>query len=316
MGNIKRLIARFDQMAHYPMKELGYSRLWLMWDFAMAFLRHRCSISNYFLYRFYHLNTRGRREFISLYQMRDIHRLNPPSIFADFEEKDRFLNRFDAFTHRDWVGRVVRDSREEFEAFAQKNPTCVIKPRAECGGHGIALCTLTPENIAQTYDRMVTEDLIAEGVLVQCDEMASLHPQSVNTVRITTIKGKIVSVALRMGAEGSFVDNGGSGGIFAGVDPDTGIVITQGADLSEHRFLSHPTTGVVLTGFQIPQWDNVKQTIAEATKVIPNALVVGWDIAITDNGPALIEGNGYPGVQILQTAGPHGVRRAWMSALR
>lgn len=316
MKKIKRLMARFDQMAHHPMQTLEYSRLWLLWDYSWAFLWHRCSISDYFLYQFYHLNGRGRREFVTLYQLRDIHRLNPPSIFADFEEKDRFLAHFDAFAHRDWVGRVVRNSREEFERFAEKNPTCVIKPRTECGGEGVVLATLTPENIKETYDHMVKNDLIAEGLLTQCAEMARLHPQSVNTVRITTIKGLIVSASVRIGTGGSFMDNGGRGGIFVDADIETGIINTYGANGTAHRFLTHPTTGVILPGFQIPQWDKVQKTIADAIQVIPNTVIVGWDVAITDDGPALIEGNGYPGVYILQGAGPTGLRRTWMAALK
>ena len=54
--------------------------------------------------------------------MRDIHRKNPQTAFADFEEKDRFLDRFQAYVHRDWIGRVCRNSREEFDAFADRHP--------------------------------------------------------------------------------------------------------------------------------------------------------------------------------------------------
>ena len=42
-----------------------------------AFLVHRCTIADYFLYHFYERNRRGRAEFVTLYDMRDIHRKNP-----------------------------------------------------------------------------------------------------------------------------------------------------------------------------------------------------------------------------------------------
>ena len=91
MGKIKRLLDRFDEMGRYPIQELGYSRTWLMFSYLGAFLVHRCTNADYFLYHFYERNCRGRAEFVTLYDMRDIHRKNPQTAFADFEEKDRFL---------------------------------------------------------------------------------------------------------------------------------------------------------------------------------------------------------------------------------
>ena len=299
MGKIKRLLDRFDEMGRYPIQELGYSRTWLMFSYLGAFLVHRCTIADYFLYHFYERNRRGRAEFVTLYDMRDIHRKNPQTAFADFEEKDRFLDRFQAYVHRDWIGRVCRNSREEFDAFADRHPRCIIKPRTDSGGHGVELCTITPNNRDQVWERLTSQDMIAEELLEQCPEMAALHPSSVNTVRALTIRGKLCSAVLRMGVGGGFVDNGCSGGIFAGLDVDTGIVTTQGADLMEHRFLLHPTTGLTIPGFQVPQWEQV-----------------GWDVAVTAQGPVLIEGNAYPSVQIMQTAGMQGLKRLWNSALR
>ena len=100
------------------------------------------------------------------------------------------------------------------------------------------------------------------------------------------------------------------------LDVDTGIVTTQGADLMEHRFLLHPTTGLTIPGFQVPQWEQVRRTVEEAVTLVPNAIIVGWDVAVTAQGPVLIEGNAYPSVQIMQTAGMQGLKRLWNSALR
>lgn len=316
MGKLQRFTARFDEMGRYAMEELGFSRSRLMASYVWAFLNHRCTIADYFLYRFYLLNRKGRQQFVTLYDMRDIHRKNSQAIFHEFEEKDRFLQAFAPYIHRDWIGRVFRSSREEFDAFADAHPRCILKPRTESGGEGVELCTITPENREQVWQRLVQEDRIAESLLVQCDEMAVLHPGSVNTVRALTIKGKLVSAVLRMGVGGAFVDNGCSGGIFAGLDVDTGIVTTQGADLKDHRFLLHPTTGVTIPGFQVPQWEQVRATVEQAVTLAPEAVIIGWDVAITADGPVLIEGNAYPSVQIMQTAGLEGMKSLWFGALK
>ena len=314
MGKLKRLMARFDQLAQYPMEEYGYSKLWLLWDYAWAWLFHRCSFTDYFLFRFYQLNRQGRKEYICLWAMRDFHRKNPSTSFHDFEEKDRFLDRFDAFVHRDWVGRAVRGSREEWHDFCRRHKRCILKRRTDFGGHGAELADLDEATCDTLYDRMVKEDLIAEELVVQCPEMAALHPASVNTVRVLTIRDKIVAATLRQGSGGSFMDNGTSGGVFAAMDVDSGIVITLGTGLDTRQVLRNPTTGVVIPGFQVPMWEQTKQMIAQAVKVVPDTLIVGWDVAYTAAGPILLAGNAYPGVQILQ-GGYRGLARDWKRAL-
>lgn len=317
MGKLKRFMERFDQLAQYPMEVYGYSKLWLLWDYAWAWLWHRCSFTDYFLFRFYHLNRKGRREYICLWDLRDYHRKNPRNTFHDFEEKDRFLALFSDFVRRDWVGRVERSSREEFHAFCQKHERCILKRRTDFGGHGAELAqlgALSEQERDALYDRMVKEDLIAEELVVQCPEMAALHPDSVNTVRVLTIRGKIIAATLRQGAGGSFMDNSTSGGLFAAMDVDSGIVITMGVGLDTRTALRNPTTGIVVPGFQVPMWEETKEMIARAVQVVPNALIVGWDVAYTNHGPILIEGNAYPGVQILQ-GGYRGLARDWKQAL-
>ncbi len=314
MNRVKRFLARFDELAAYPMEEYGYSRMWLLCSWAWAWLTCRCSFTDYFLFRFYHLNRRGRKEYICLWQMRDFHRKNPGSSFADFEEKDRFLDRFSDFVRRDWIGRKVRGSREEFDAFCARHARCILKRRTDFGGHGAELLDLRGIDRDALYARMVKNDLIAEELVRQCPEMAALHPGSVNTVRVLTVRGKIIAATLRQGSGGAFMDNGTSGGIFAAMDPDSGVVVTQGVKLDTRRALRNPTTGALIPGFQVPMWEQTKQMISRAVQVVPETIIVGWDVAYTPDGPILIEGNAFPGVQILQ-GGYQGLARAWKRAL-
>ena len=46
----------------------------------------------------------------------------------------------------------------------------------------------------------------------------------------------------------------------------------------------------------------VKEAALESDKI----LVVGWDVAITDQGPIIIEGNRRPGFDIVQVASRRG----------
>ena len=87
------------------------------------------------------------------------------------------------------------------------------------------------------------------------------------------------------------VDNVHSGGIAAGVDIITGTVITPARDKHFKSYCYHPYTGEKIIGFEIPFWDDVVALALKASERTPQLKYVSWDIAVTKNGPVLIEGN-------------------------
>jgi hypothetical protein len=62
----------------------------------------------------------------------------------------------------------------------------------------------------------------------------------------------------------------------------------------------HPVTGVEIAGRSVPCWDAVAALAERAHRVTRDRVLVGWDIAITPSGPALLEGNSYPDVHYPQ----------------
>lgn len=315
IGNrVRDLLKHFDSMS-VRAKARGYSRAYLMADYLRAYLVHRCTITDYFLYEFYALSHRGRKEYVTLPQMFPYVRMNPKNAHRDFGKKDLFLQKYDAFVKRDWIGREVRNTREEFDAFCDKHSACIVKRRDACGGEGTHRFEITPESREELWRQLTEEDSIAEELIVQCPEMAKLHPDSVNTIRPFIVNGKFCSASVRMGVGGAFVDNGCMGGIYAAVDVETGIILSPAANFAGERFLKHPTTGVTILGYQIPQWDKVHELVREANKLAPDMVLIGYDVAITPDGPVLVEGNDNPGSQMMQSAIPRGQKKIWRDAL-
>jgi hypothetical protein len=64
----------------------------------------------------------------------------------------------------------------------------------------------------------------------------------------------------------------------------------------------HPVTGERIEGFQLPHWDQAVALALEAHKTLPTIALVGWDIALTPDGPVIIEGNSTPGPNSPQIA--------------
>ena len=79
--------------------------------------------------------------------------------------------------------------------------------------------------------------------------------------------------------------------IFCLVDVNTGIIVSDFCDYDLNVYKEHPKTHFVPKGYKIPMWDDVLQLVKEAAYVVPEVAYVGWDVALTKDGPVLIEGN-------------------------
>ena len=161
-----------------------------------------------------------------------------------------------------------------------------------------AMTTPMPESVKKM--------VVLEHQLIQHPDMARLHPGSVNTMRILTdnVKGNvtIAYIIVKMGTGDSVCDNSGQGGILARVDEATGCIRTPATDDYFHVYDKHPDTGIPLVGYQLPMIEEAKALACQAALEIPEVGHVGWDMAIGPDGPAIIEGNNFPGTDLCQLA--------------
>lgn len=134
--------------------------------------------------------------------------------------------------------------------------------------------------------------------IAQHPEMSRLHPQSVNTIRMITfnINGKVevFCATQRIGAKGRSVDNWASGGIVVGIDLSTGKLREEGffkPGKGGGRVEVHPDTGVRFDGYQLPYFKESVDLACRLHKYFYGIHSIGWDIAITPEGPIFIEGN-------------------------
>lgn len=169
-----------------------------------------------------------------------------------------------------------------------------MKPKGGSGGKGIFI--LTEKEISALSENVDDyTGYIAEQVLIQHPQMASLNPTSVNTLRVMTFRGHIISCTLKIGIGNAVVDNMCSGGIYGNVNLDYGFVDSLFMDINLNRYAYHPQTHAKLLGFEIPLWGKVKETIHNAAQMIPDVQYVGWDVAVLHEDIAIIEVNKAPG---------------------
>ena len=149
--------------------------------------------------------------------------------------------------------------------------------------------SLFNELLAEYKNTFLIEELIK-----QSPEMAKFHPASVNTVRVPTVRFDdeilILHPFFRTGRGNNCVDNAGAGGVFGVVDPESGIV-TQAADEKGIFYNNHPDTKEKMLGFKIPKWNEAVSFAKELAQVTPDNRYTGWDLALTDSGWIMVEGN-------------------------
>ena len=145
-----------------------------------------------------------------------------------------------------------------------------------------------------------TGGLLIEAYLHQHPDLAAFNPSSVNTFRIWVIQGKegqarTVLAYLRIGRAGSLVDNQSSGGIVAPIDLETGVTACAMDGLPTRvLYPSHPDHGAPVEGRELPFWDEAKSLAESCLTAFPNLEFAGMDIAVSGNGPVVVEINASP----------------------
>ena len=164
---------------------------------------------------------------------------------------------------------------------------------------------LSAENIRALFS---DSNYIFERQIIQHDVLNSFNPDSVNTIRVLTYKNKSISASVRFGRKGDYCDNVSKGGIAVSVDLQTGELGEFGMRMYDvEKYFEHPDSHIPFAGAVIPGWSNVLEVVEKAIQVLPYYNSVGFDIAISDNGPVIVEINNGAGVGLSQTGKLRGI---------
>ena len=291
--------------------QTGYPLSYLSQRFFRLYMTHKVGIEEFCSLHLYDFTSRKAGEYLLWKESKRISDiLNAGATkqeLATFEDKHLFNNAMHRLLKREWV-YLPDISVEELASFLKENSDFLIKPCIESQGDGIVKCR-AEEWTAEELKRKYSGEFIAEALICQHEVLRRLNPSSVNTIRMIAARHdnavEIIGAGLRVGGEGQFVDNFHHGGVAYPLDLESGIVTGPGIDFSGHPVLCHPSTGQIVPGVRIPFWDQVRSLVKEAAVVIPHVGYVGWDIAVTETGAVLVEGNvNYPGNTIIQIDGP------------
>ncbi len=304
---------RFDklkQMMQVVKDKSGQSKVRTFCSMLWCGLRYGAGYYDYVMFGFYDMKGKQRNTYLTRVRNKKVCEvMNDYSYAEEFDDKLRFNVRFSKYLHRETLNGETCGV-EELEAFLKGQDSFFAKPNHGSCGKGVT--KLKPGDFPSTaalLEHIRKEKLvILEHSLPQHEAMAKLHPASVNTLRIVTdLVGDQIHIAyimVKIGRGGHCCDNTGQGGMLCRVDAEKGIIRSVATDDYFNIFETHPDTGVRFEGYEIPMLSEAIALAKEAALEIPQMRHVGWDIAITPEGPAIIEGNEYPGTDLCQLA-PH-----------
>lgn len=288
------------ELSGYASERTAKLRLNVALDAFRSVFRYNISLKDYFCFRFFELGHAERNKWAGTGFMYEFQlKMNPEGAREVLENKVLFLKRYSKLNKRRFyaLSEIEADLTIPEQLMSEPSGRIVIKGSRGQVGKEVEVITageLTADGVLEFMKRKKL-DLIEEYV-VQHHLLMDLSPSGLNTVRIFTQlhNGEVDLLGARLRITvNSAVDNMAAGNLAAPVEITSGIVNGPGvySDITKPDQHTHPVTGMAITGFVLPHWNEVIDMVKTAAMMMPENKSVGWDVAITEDGPELIEGN-------------------------
>jgi hypothetical protein len=157
--------------------------------------------------------------------------------------------------------------------------------------------------------------------------LEQIMPKACGTVRgvtyLTPEGPKLLFPLLKIPAGKNDTDNfkeGETGNLVAPIDAETGTLgpAWRRRDLKVPVLSttdSHPDTSAQITGLVVPYWQETRELILKGQLATPKLKTIGWDVALCDEGPVIIEANSAYDITILELAYSRGLREPMRSVI-
>lgn len=244
--------------------------------------------------------TNGRTTFASK-------KLNSREAIALCLDKTQFASHWDKWYRRRWRRVSAQDplTLQDLDDLLNESFRIVVKPLDLYGGKDVQVVEVDRQSGGRqrflSWLNQLQGSHIVEEYIDQTGRLRELNPTSVNTVRVVTMRhpdgrSELLNAFLRVGREGSLVDNVTAGGNFYVIDLQNGAFREGKDEHGSYLFLAPRDIGKNADR-KIPRWDEVVSFCISAHEHAPEGLrYVGWDVCVSEEGLYMIEGNGTPGL--------------------
>lgn len=287
-------------------KKTGKNKATIFFDIINCAIRYGAGYHDYDIFAFYNMDHEHRKTFVTRVKNKKIISIMNDDAYSDiYDSKNRFNKRFDKYLKRDWID-MTEAKFEDFKKFAEGKEYIFAKPNNGSSGNGIEKIKVSDyKDLKELYSYIKEKNFgVIEEVISQHKDLQRLYPSAINSYRIVTIvingKPQCAYAVFKMGTGGHFVDNSSNGGIFAPIDLENETIADVALSESGEVFKKHPDTGIDLVGYKLPYVKEALELCYSAALEIEQIKFAGWDVAITESGPIIVEGNDYPGYDFWQ----------------
>ena len=278
-------------------KKTHKNKFLIIIDMIKCGFKYQAGYYDYLEFEFYLLNDKQRNTYLTRGKNNEIIRkYNNKEKAYQFDDKQVFNKLFKQFLGREYIN--LGNNLEEFKQFLKNKKEIIVKPLDGEGGKGVEKIKVNSD-IEKLYQKLINNNqTLVEEVIKQHKQMNKLYDKSVNTLRMFTFvkdgKAYFLQAILKIG-NGGVIDNFSSGGMYTFVD-NNGVVLASAIDQDDNYFEKHPLTNEKIVGFQVPLFNEAVELVKKAALIVPDMAYVGWDVAIGEDKPILVEGNWFPGV--------------------
>lgn len=202
-------------------------------------------------------------------------------------------------------------TEEVLKEIAGDTGVVVYKPNCKGQGKGVKILPVSlPEEMEASIEYIKKGGKgIIEEYICQDETLQKLNPNAVSVIRFYSVNspyGSYLFAPVLTTALHKNIANGCQDALTAMIDIRTGQVLTDAVDQNKLvEYAAHPVTGVKFKGLQINHWEETLEMMRRAVPLVGRLSNVGWDVAITKDGPVMIEGNTIPGFNTAQYSGFH-----------
>lgn len=291
--------------------------------FLRDYIKFGVNPKEYYWFGFDGKSDQQKETFFTRKMFRQLLRRNNNQRYVEIlNDKYIFSQTYAKFTGRKCIRTGKYMDFSELEDLLQGTERIVYKPKDGSGGMGIQVIDKADyPDLHVLFEKLSSlPDGVAEQWICQHESMSAPYPYAVNCIRVATLyrEGQchFLGAVFTLGYNKERIANSLQGALFGLIDMDSGVVVSDLCNYSDQLFEEHPDTGFKAKGFQVPYWKEILALTAKAAAAVPQVGYVGWDVAVAEDGPVLIEGNslsaGYVGYQhhLLRTDG-EGSRAVW-----
>lgn len=292
---------KFFQFLSIASNEVNKSRVSLFFSAVISVYKYNIGLIDFFYFKFYRLSENQRQTYMGTgfkYEYDLV--MNPVSERSILQNKLKFFDTYHPFIKHGMCRVEDLESNNERAQKILSNSSGKLAAKDALGqcGWGVEVINTSDYSRESLIQMMKSKGFnMVEEFIVQHDELAKLSDSGLNTVRIITQlndKDEVehIGPTLRITVN-SAVDNMAMGNIAAPIDILSGKIISEGVyqslDKSPEKY--HPITKEPIVGFQVPFWNELLDLTRQAALFNKKNRSIGWDIAITNEGVSLLEGN-------------------------